>query len=243
MSRQILRVLAAAGLLSQLAYGGSVYLNGVNIDGVTGQKFDKCNVRIDDNGNVFIDAPGYTAKVVQGTPTPPPQTPAIQPTPAYPQPAPQYTPPNPAYAPPPQYPPGYAPQYAPQQPYVPPQAPTRITKRYFMAVEQTAPGMTEFDIDVYVNAKYLMTIKNDTDAEALDITRYLSPGKNTVTFEAKKLSQGPRKSYSKEHVFSIVIGEGNEGGGRVLIDNSLAKFSRTAADAESISQDFSITAR
>ena len=55
-------------LLSSEAFaGGAVYLNGVRIDGVTNQKFDKVNVRIDELGNVFIDAPGYNVRQVQRT--------------------------------------------------------------------------------------------------------------------------------------------------------------------------------
>ena len=38
----------------------SVYLNGVNIDGLRGQKFEKCKaVRIDDRGDVYLECAGY----------------------------------------------------------------------------------------------------------------------------------------------------------------------------------------
>ena len=38
----------------------SIFLNGVNIDGLRGQKFDKCRtVRIDERGDVHLDCPGY----------------------------------------------------------------------------------------------------------------------------------------------------------------------------------------
>ena len=40
----------------------SVTLNGVNIDGVTGQKFENCTVVIDEQGNVHIEAKGYAVK-------------------------------------------------------------------------------------------------------------------------------------------------------------------------------------
>lgn len=209
------------------ALAGSVYLNGINIDGVTDQKFEKATVRIDERGNIFIDAPGYAAKVVQG----PPVTRAPAPAPA-PTPMPAIPPPAPVVAAPPPPP---APAPAP--------VPTRITKRYWLATSQTAPGMTEYDIDVYINAKWLMTLRNGSEQDVVDITRYLVPGKNTVTFEAKKLSSGERKSYSNEHVFSVVVGEGNEGGGNVMIDNPLASFKRTAADTDSISREFTFNTR
>jgi hypothetical protein len=103
--------------------------------------------------------------------------------------------------------------------------------------------MTEFDIDVYLNAKWLMTLKNNTNQEVIDITRHLVPGKNTVTFEAKKVISGARKSFSSEHHFTVIIGEGNEASGNVMIDNPLVTFKRTAADNESISKDYPLSTR
>ncbi|NOK06620.1 hypothetical protein HNV27_34665, partial [Myxococcus xanthus] len=72
--------LAAALALAPFgAHAGSVFLNGVKIDGVTNQKFEKATVRIDEAGNVHIDAPGYAARVTAVTPPAPaasPQAPA-----------------------------------------------------------------------------------------------------------------------------------------------------------------------
>ncbi len=63
-------ILTTAILLSLVvggvAYARSVYLNGVRIDAVTGQKFEKCTVTIDANGDIFIDAPGYAAQAKDG---------------------------------------------------------------------------------------------------------------------------------------------------------------------------------
>src|SRR5438128_9538169 len=53
--------------LSAPALAGSVYLNGVRIDGVTNQRFDKVNVHIDEAGNLFIDAPGYSVRQLEGS--------------------------------------------------------------------------------------------------------------------------------------------------------------------------------
>ncbi|MDQ3264899.1 MAG: hypothetical protein M3Y59_14725, partial [Myxococcota bacterium] len=57
------QLLVSLSLIPAMALGGSVFLNGVNIDGLTDVKFEKATVRIDANGNVLIDAPHY--KVVQ----------------------------------------------------------------------------------------------------------------------------------------------------------------------------------
>src|SRR5512138_1711626 len=58
----LLVVLAAAGVAVPAAAGPSVTLNGVNIDGVTSQKFENCTVTIDAQGDVHIEAKGYAVK-------------------------------------------------------------------------------------------------------------------------------------------------------------------------------------
>ncbi|HYV50091.1 MAG TPA: hypothetical protein VFA20_34785 [Myxococcaceae bacterium] len=213
---------------------GSVYLNGENIDEVRNIKFEKCSVKIDENGNVMIEAQGYRVKRLEGSAPPPPV--------AQQQP-PQQQPPPQQQAVPVMVPVGMP--YAYQQPMAPPppvQAP-KITKHYWMVTHQNAPGMTEFDIDVYVNAKWLMTLRNTSQQDVVEVTRFLQPGQNSVTFEAKKLSSGPRKSFSPEHQFIVVIGEGDAGGDNVMINNPLVTFKRTAADGDSSSKDYSFVTR
>jgi hypothetical protein len=51
-------------VLAPVAWAGSVFLNGVPIDGTMGVTFEKATVRIDGEGNVHIEAPGYTVKRV-----------------------------------------------------------------------------------------------------------------------------------------------------------------------------------
>jgi hypothetical protein len=214
------------------ARAGSVYLNGENIDEVRNIKFDKCSVKIDENGNVQIEAQGYRVKRLEGSAPAPVPTAQQQPPPQQQQ-VPVMVPVGVPYGM----------QY--QQPMAPPppvQAP-RITKHYWMVTHQNAPGMTEFDIDVYVNAKWLMTLRNGSQQDVVEVTRYLLPGQNSVTFEAKKLSAGPRKSFSPEHQFIVVIGEGDAGGDNVMINNPLVTFKRSAADADSTSKDYSFVTR
>lgn len=223
-------LLGLALVVPVVSSAGSVYLNGENVDEVRNIKFDKCSVRIDENGNIFIEAPGYRVKRMEGAEAPRPPPAPQHPPPQY---QPQY---QPQYAPPPAHPPAVA-------PVAPPPAPARITKRYWLVSHQTAPGLTEFDIDVYVNAKWVMTLRNSTQQDVVEITRLLVPGQNSVTFEAKKTATGPRKSFSPDHSFTVVVGEGDAGGDNVMINNPLVTFKKTAADAESSSKDFSFTTR
>ncbi len=67
MTHRFLRgLLLALSLCPPAALAGSVFLNGVNIDGVTNQKFEKATVRIDEKGNVLIEATGYAVRQVDG---------------------------------------------------------------------------------------------------------------------------------------------------------------------------------
>jgi hypothetical protein len=65
---------ALAGAATPARAAPSVTLNGVNIDGVTGQRFENCTVVIDAQGNVHIEAKGYAVKGATEVPraSPPP---------------------------------------------------------------------------------------------------------------------------------------------------------------------------
>jgi hypothetical protein len=191
-------------LLPWVASAGpvSVYLNGVNIDGVTNQHFDKASVRIDEKGNVLIDAPNYSAKSVA---EPPPPKPSAQTQVA-------------AIAP-------------------------RLTKKVFLVAEQNPPGMTQFDIDVYVNSKWVKKLRNGEEQQIVELTPFLAPGKNSVLFSAKKNIAGQRKSLTSAHVFKVMVGEGDVGGNNVMLDGTLAKWERTGADSADESREFTFNAR
>ncbi len=182
--------------ISGSAMAGSVYLNGVKIDGVTNQKFDKATVRIDEKGNVLIEAPGYAVKQLEGAPV----------------------------------------EAAAARPGV-------ISKQYYLVTEQNVVGMTEYDIDLYVNSKWIRKLKSSEDQIVSEITKNLSPGRNSVMFIAKKVAVDSRKSLSNNHFFRIIIGEGTMSGDHVMIDNPVVKFERTAANTEDISKEFTLTAR
>jgi hypothetical protein len=188
--------------LSAPAFAGGIYLNNVNIDGVTNQKFEKATVRIDEKGNVFIDAPGYQVKSVEGAPKSA----------------------------------GGGAGAA--------TGPATLTRRYWLVTEQSVPGMTEFDIDIYVNAKWIRKLKNTDDQTVIEITKYLAPGSNKILLTAHKNVMGSsRKSFAAEHVYRVIIGEGNVGGDNVMIDNPIVKFERTAAEASDVSQEYVLTTR
>ncbi len=166
MRRSILALILALFPASALA--GSVFLNGVPIDSVRDQKFEKVSsVRIDAQGNVHIDAPAYAVKTVNVPATPAP-APAPAPAPVAPAPTPAPVAQAPAPAPAPVATPAPAPSVD--------TAPARITRRYWLVTEQSATGMTEYDIDLYVNSKWVRKLRNHEEQVITDITHLLQPG-------------------------------------------------------------------
>lgn len=223
--RRVISVLILSVLLPLPALA-TVFLNGVRIDGLTNQTFDKVSsVRIDEQGNIHIVAPGYTVKTMEvpALAAPAPAAPPVAPA----APAPTAAPVAPA---------------APQTP-APTTAPTRITQRYWLVTEQSAQGKTEYDIDLFINSAWVRKLRNGEGQVITELTRYLRPGKNTVRMMASKVLTGPRRSQSAEHTFQVIIGEGNEGGGRVMIDKPLIRFQRTAAQTEDVTEEFVLTTR
>lgn len=205
--RRLVLCATLVALLPAVAVARSVYLNDIKIDNVSGLrnlKLDKVNVRIDEKGDVFIDAPGYKIQVVDpGTKG----AAALRP--------------------------GADAEESGE---------AKLTRKYFLVTEQTAPGMTDYDIDVYVNAKWIRKLRNSEEQIYTDITSHLVPGKNTVLLAAQK-KDGSRVSRSPQHVFRVIIGEGNVGGDHVMIDRPVVDFKRTAADAENVSKEFTFVTR
>ena len=66
-------------LLSPVTFAGALYINGVRADAVRNMELKDVNIRVDGDGNVWIDAPRYSVEVVQpGGQAPVPQSPAPQ---------------------------------------------------------------------------------------------------------------------------------------------------------------------
>lgn len=194
------RLLLTLVCLSLPAFAVEVYVNGVSVDGLTNHTFEKVTVRLDDKGNVQIDAPGYSVKKVN-------LSGAAEKAPARPQ--------------------------------------SAITQRYFLVTEQSPAGMTEYEVDLFLNGKFMRTLKSGEEQLVTDITKQLRPGQNLVIIQAKKRYADPAspKSMSRSHVFRVIIGEGATTTDQVTIEKQLVTFTRTAADTNDVTQEFSFTTR
>jgi hypothetical protein len=176
----------------------SVYLNGVNIDTLRSQKFEKCNaVRIDDRGDVHLDCPGYQVEA----------------------------------------------QAAPAAPVAPAALAAAITRRYFLVTEEKDGVATQYEVDVFVNGKWLRKIKAGEPQVVLEITKNLHPGVNKVLFASTKHADGGRKSASPQSWLKLVVGEGDSGANTVTIDNPLFETRRTAADTDNVNEEFTLQGR
>ena len=215
--RALVLALAALATPPAPASGPRLSLNGVAIDGVTNQRFENCTVVIDAQGNVNIEARGYAVRSAgsppsQAAPLAPPATAAA-------------AAPAPAAAP------------AASAP-----APDKLTRRYFLVTEQTRPDGTQFDIAVFINAKWIRELKSQEDQVVTEVTRYLRPGPNKVTLAATK-RPGDRKGGSPDVIFRVVIGEGDQGGDHVRIDTPLVDARRTAAESGDVTEEYTLVAR
>lgn len=181
------------------ARAASVFLNGVNIDGVANKVFFGAKVQIDESGNVYIttsdragtkgssevpsDAAAVEAKVEEG------KTP---------------------------------------------------TRRYWLVTEKAAPGMAQYDIDLFVNSKWVRRFLDREDHVVMEITKHFVTGQNTVHLVAKKNLGNARRSQSPHHYFRVVIGEGNKGGRNVMINRKLIDYKRTALETKDFKDQYKV---
>ena len=202
-----------------LATFAALFLNGVNIDGVRSQKFEKCvTVRVDERGDVHLDCPGYQVEspAAAAAPAPVPAAPA-------------------------------APVAVAAPPVVPLEAaalvPAQLSKRYFLVTEQSEGGAAQYDIDVFINSKWVRKLRSGEDQIVMDVTTLLQPGQNKLLFAATKHLESGRKSASPSAFLKVIVGEGQQGGGNVMIDNPLLECKRTAAETDNVNEEFIMQAR
>jgi hypothetical protein len=203
---------ALLGASTPAAAAPSITLNGVNIDGVTSQKFEHATVLIDELGNVHIQARGYAVRNAGE------ERPSTPPTQA-----------------------GSGGGISPRPPAGGGGA-GRVTRRYFLAAEQTPPG-PQFDLAIFINAQWIREVKATEPSAVVEITRFLRPGPNKLTLAATKRIVGDRLAYGRDVALKVVVGEGNVGGDHLMIDVPLVEMARTAAEMDDKTEEFVIDAR
>jgi hypothetical protein len=116
-----------------------------------------------------------------------------------------------------------------------------LTRRYYLVARQTEPGITEYDVSVFLNGRWVREVRSDGDGQPFEVTRFLQPGPNKVTLVAtKRLAGAVRRSSSRDQTLKVLIGEGGEAGS---LESPLVSMTRTAAETETYTEEHNLVAR
>lgn len=140
-------------MLMATAFAGSVYVNNTLVDPATMPNitFEKVTVRIDAQGNVWIDAPGYRIQVVgQQPPMPQPMVSGY----------------------------GVQPMPMPMPQQVPPPTSGVTPARWWMVTEDGAT--TGHVIEVFINDQLAFQVTSGQPQQIVDVGRFLHMGSNRV---------------------------------------------------------------
>jgi hypothetical protein len=150
--------------LATVAFGGSLYVNGVNVDGIRNQTFKGCEVTIDAAGNIHVTAPGYNITVVDDgkkrrAPT---DLPAELPGATL------------------------ATLPAEQAAAAPPPTSMLPAATWWLLAEDA--GSSGHQVVVYVNGARVVTVSSGAGHTLRDLGPYLRPGNNTVRVESTSVA-------------------------------------------------------
>lgn len=217
-----------------------IYVNGVDITGANLKNWTLSrveNVVFDAEGNIRIDAPGYNVQVVApepANPTPPPP-PAAAPTTARTQ-APAATPnaaPNAAAS---------AAQTAGASSDAPRDRPVpRMSDSYVMTFANAERGAVPYAIDIVINGRHVANWGSSRGNSALDVTSFIVPGRNVVTFLGRRKAGAPVGTAAQQ--MQILVGVGTYDGRSASVRDILAGqvFHGSDTDPERrISVDFQV---
>lgn len=195
-------------LLSPVTFAGALYINGVRADAVRDMELKNVNIRVDADGNIWIDAPRYSVEVVQpggGAPqAPAPQAPAPQ--------APMVAPPAPVPVAP-----------VPAAPVAAVSGAEVAAGTWWLVTEDNqSVGHT---VDVYISGVLVKTIKSGDEPVLMDISRYVRRGNNEVLISARagaSLGGGLLKVY---------LGQGSNDAGTLNLASPQITFTRRSSDS------------
>ena len=194
----------------------SIIFNGIDVTGVTNQKFTDVTVEFDAKGNVILTAPQY--KLVDTTPKAAVAPSVTSPAQVSPSAA---TIPVPAAAPG-----GIA------------TLPDGVNPTYLVATFDS-PGLLGFNIDVYVNGKFIKTVLQGQAQQTLDISQYLTKGKNTIQYRMTMAADSGTSSKATVEL-SLAKLTGKQGNAVELTGQSARMLIKGADGAQVYSVDFMV---
>lgn len=118
-----------------------------------------------------------------------------------------------------------------------------LARRYYLVGLAGRPGEAQWEIDVFVNSKFVRKINGREAQTMVEVTKYLQVGRNTVHLQsARVMPLGPRSSSPHAYV-EVVVGEGNHSGGALLVNNPIVRYRKTAAESGTEVRDFALVAQ
>ncbi len=124
-----------------------------------------------------------------------------------------------------------------------PSADGKLVKRYWLVSAQAKPGLVQYDVDVYVNGKFVKKVRSADDRVVMEVTKWVQAGDNKARLVATKNMGDKRVSSSAADTLEIIIGEGTVGGGTVAIDKPVVSVKRNAQETKNITEEVSFTGR
>jgi hypothetical protein len=109
----------------------------------------------------------------------------------------------------------------------------RNARDYYIVSFTNRPGATQYNIEVYINGKFVRRIRSKARQVTMKVTKYLKKGKNEVMFVCrKKYGEKGRISRSAQDYLRVVLGRGVESKNRLVLKTSEAEVKRTAAESK-----------
>lgn len=183
----IRKIMAAALAMSTAAFLPSTVLadpvikmNGVDITGVTNQKFTDVTIEFDAAGNIAITAPQYKIMAQDNKPADPASTRLVEPSPqAKPEPAP-------------------APEFGNTLP--------DATSPTWLIATFNYPGLFGYNVNVYINNVPVTTIQQGQPKVYINVSAFLRKGLNTIDYRLDMAADSGTASkatvtlyFAKEH--------------------------------------------
>ena len=209
-------IAALVAWLAGTAIAGQVFVNGVRADVLPPVTLERCTVRVDPQGNIYIDAPGYKVAVTQ-----PGNAPAA-PVGMYGAPAPrtvQGPPPTVGAA---SAPSGVTAASTPASPVPVAAAPPVPAATWWLVTEDARSGGQV--AEVRINGVRVRTVRSGEPQLVLDVGPWLRTGDNTIEVvpQADTVASGGN--------LSVHLGKGSPGAGVLRLENPAMTWTRKAGD-------------
>ena len=138
--------------------------------------------------------------------------------------------------------PGYQIVREGEQPEVSQQQPAPVDElkyQYFIYSTTNSVGLVPFMFSLWINGKKVLDVDVTKSQTAVEITKHLRRGANSLKLEARHHAGG---SGNAAHEFLVAVGKGKAQEGMLEITQQIAQMSRKGNDANSGVKEFHIDA-